>query len=110
MFGEAWKAVERQSIQVIGNEAMSSDAVDTAIMRRMKLRVIELNVCQSTLSKLRNFVETPNNIGKCNEIRISRKVKSFDIEDDHIEKCWKALKYGNLPMSEVVSISIELSF
>lgn len=110
LFGETWKAVQRQSIEVIGSEAMSSDAVDAVIMRKMKVRSIELNVCQSTLSKLRHFVETPNNIVKCNEIRISPKIKSFDIKDDYIEKCWKALKYGNLPMSEVGSISIELVF
>lgn len=117
LFKDTWKPLQRQSIEVIGSEPMSSDAVDTAIMRKMKLRSIELDVCRTTLQKLRHFVETPNNIGKYNETRISRQVKSFDIEDDHIEKCWKALKYGNpinipmnLPISEVGYLSTELVF
>lgn len=109
LFGDTCKAVQRQSIEVLRSETMSSDAVDTVIMRKMKLRSIELDVCQSTLSKLRHFVETPN-IVKCNEIRISRKMKSFNIEEDQMEKCWKALKYGNLPMNEVKYISNELVF
>lgn len=105
LFGDTWKVLQRQSIEVIGSEAMSSDAVDAEIIRKMKIRSIELNVCKGTLTKLRRLVvETPKNIGQYNGIQISPKMKSFDIQHDHIEKCWETLKYGNLSMSEVGSV------
>ncbi len=110
LFGKTWKAVQRQSIEVVGSEPMSPEAVDAVIMRKMKIRSIELSVCKSTVSKLRYFVETPNNIVRYNEKRLYPKVKSFDIQDDYVKECWKALKYGNMVISKVESDSIGLVF
>lgn len=99
LFGDKWMPPRRRSVDIIGSEAMPPDSVDTAIMSKLKIRSVELKVSWTTVDKLRLFVKTPENIGSYNEVKISSAIKSFDIDDDDIDKCWKHLRCS--PMDKV---------
>lgn len=107
LFGESYNPPERKSVMVTDKEnssLMTADEVDSFIFPKMKLRAMELNVSQSTWVKLKHFVKVPATIRKCNELKLSIKMNSFDITDDCIENCWKALKSGKF------SANFEVSF
>lgn len=109
LLGETWQPPQRKSVEVFGNSVMSPDAIDDVIFRKMQLRIMELSVCHSTVTaKLKHFVQAPSNIGKFNEIQISPAIKSFEIENDYLENCWKALKFGSFSMNEVRFILTEI--
>ncbi|KAJ6639520.1 hypothetical protein Bhyg_12266, partial [Pseudolycoriella hygida] len=93
-FGDTWHPPQRQSVEVLGNSWISPHAIDKAIFRKLNIRIIALNVCESTLGRLKHFVEAPSNIDKFNGIKIIKNLKSFDIKSDYVDVCWKALKHG----------------
>lgn len=97
LLGKAWKAPERKSIKVVGSsesEEMQPEEIDEKIFQKLSLRILEIGVSNSTLAKLKNLVSVPITIGRKNELQISVKLKSFDIHDGCMEKCWRALKSG----------------
>lgn len=101
LFGEAWQAPERKIVEVLGESVKSTEAVNEVIFKKMTLRIIQLDVSHSTLSKLKNFVKVPTDVSKFNGIQISRKMTSFEINVSVIEHCWKALKFGTFVCENV---------
>lgn len=62
--------------------------IDNVILRKLKLRVIELKV-----AKLKHFVKVPVTIGKFNVFEITTKTKAFDIKDEYLPDCCNALNF-----------------
>lgn len=104
LFGESWQAPERKIVEVLGDSVKSAEAVNEVIFRKMKLRIIELNVSHSTLLKLKQFVRVPIDVGKSNGMKISPRIKLFEIDESAIENCWKALKFGKFVSDKVLYI------
>lgn len=105
LLGDMWQPSQGKRVEVMENPMMSADEIDALVFRKMQLRIIELNVCYSTLDKIKHFVKAPISIGKFNSIRISPKIKSFEIEIDYMDCCWKALKFGIFSMNEVIILT-----
>lgn len=99
LFGESYQAPRRNAVKVIGNSEIEARNIDDLIFSKMKLRVIQLNVCASTFIKLKHFIKVPGCVGKSNECRISTKMISFDVETQYVESCWEALKVGEFSMN-----------
>ncbi|KAJ6648125.1 hypothetical protein Bhyg_03350, partial [Pseudolycoriella hygida] len=93
-FGDTWYPPQSRSVEVLGNSWISPHAIDKAIFRKLNIRIIALNVCESTLGRLKHFVEAPSNIDEFNGIKFTKNLKSFDIKSDYVDVCWKALKHG----------------
>lgn len=107
LFGRSWQAPERKWVGFSENApAIKPEKIDTAVFQKMKLRIIELCVSDSTLNKLKYFVRVPNSIGKYRELYISPKMKSFEIQEKYLDICWKALKLGLMDVNfEVIFIN-----
>lgn len=105
LFGELCGVPQRNAIPVNGNSAFEADSIDEFIFPKMKLRIIELTVSKSTLGKLKHFTLVPGVIGKSKEQRIARKMKSFDVDAEFVERCWKALKSGEFSMNSDFEVS-----
>lgn len=102
LFGESWQAPERKIVEVLGGSVMSAEDVNEVILKKMKLRIIELNISPSTLLKLRHFVRVPIDVGKFNGIQISPRIKLFEIDENVIGNYWKALKLGSFVSEKVI--------
>lgn len=86
-YGDNWQPSNRCDIKVREINAM--------IFPKMKCRMVQLNVCESTKQNLKHFVKIPTNeIGVCNGLKVSTIMKLFDIKEEFQEKCWAALKRG----------------
>ncbi len=94
LFGESYRVPKRNAETVNGNSVFESDSINEIIFSKMKIRIIELSVSESTMEKLKHFTKVPDVIGKSKEQRISRKMKSFEVDDAFVDRCWKALKSG----------------
>lgn len=107
LFGETHQAPSRNEEPVVGNTEIKADHIDELVFTKMKLRVIELSVCVSTFIKLKHFVKVPGCVGarRSNEINVSRKMVSFDVDADFVESCWDALKCGEFSMSSDNEVS-----
>lgn len=99
-FGESYRAPKRNAVEVTGSSMIEPDSIDDFIFPKMKLRMIQLNVSESTIVKLKHFVKAPGCIGKNSEFQISRKMRSFIIDAEFLESCWKALKFGESMSSD----------
>lgn len=95
----------RKCVTINRNGSMQPDDIDKVVFRKLKIRIIELNVSQSTLSNLKNFVKVPNEIGRYNAVQISPRKSLFDINDGDIQLCWDALKSGKFSLNVEVSES-----
>lgn len=97
-FGDSWKAPNESSVKVVssnGTRKLNKAEIKAIISPKMKCYVVQLNVSESTLSNLKNFIKVPiNEIELENERQISPKMKAFDIKEDYVEKCWAALRRG----------------
>ncbi|KAJ6642719.1 Chitin biosynthesis protein CHS5 [Pseudolycoriella hygida] len=94
-------APKRSDVVTVGTEELDGGSVDDIILKKLKLRIIELNVSPTTLDKVKHFVKVPNFIGMYNERQISPKVKAFDIEPEFVDECWSALKLGGFTQTEM---------
>lgn len=101
LFGETWQPPQCKSVEILGDSSVEVSAINEVVFRKMKLRIMELSVCHSTLAKLKYFVRIPDDIAKFNGFQVSHKIMSFVIGSDQAEDCWKPLKLGKFPMSEV---------
>lgn len=92
-FGTAWLPSDRQHVQVVGQpDSVSPGDIDKMVFKKMKLRLMELHVSESTANKLKHFaVDAVATMVRSNEHQMSPKIKSWDIEG---EDCWKTLKLG----------------
>lgn len=108
-YGASWKPPERKNIHVIGETQVTIDDIDAIVLRKLKLRMFQLNVSPSTLKKLRHLaIDVPANFHKSNEHEYSTKIKSFEIDGEFVEESWKALKLGKFSIN--VSQSLEVCF
>lgn len=107
LFGETHQAPPRNDVSVVGNTEIKADNIDDLVFPKMKLRVIELSVSGSTFHKLKHFVKVPACVGvrRSNEISISRKMVSFDVDANFVESCWDALRCGEFSMSSDYEVS-----
>ncbi len=109
--GKLWKASKEKCLQFSGNsKTVTAAEIDSIIFQKLKIRVIQLNVSESTLSKLKLFVHVPAIVGRKNESQISPKIKVFDIDDNWVEKCWEALKLGYFSLDVSVSVQVGQEF
>lgn len=92
-FGATWVPNERQHIQVVGQaDSMNPGDIDKLVFKKLKLRLMELQVSESTAIKLKHFaVDAVATMVKTNEHQLSPKIKSWDIDG---EDYWKTLKLG----------------
>lgn len=108
VFGGRWQPFEERKI-VIGDGALLPDIddkeLDSIIFQKFVIRVIQLNVNSSTFAKVKHFVAVPASVCKTNFVRISKKMKMFEIQDLHMENCWSALKSGKYFMNEGFGVS-----
>lgn len=105
LFGELCVVPQRNAIPVNGNSVFEADSLDEFLFLKMKLRIIELTVCEGTREKLKHFTEVSDVIGKSKEQRISRKMKSFDVHAEFVELCWKTLKSMEFSMNSDFEVS-----
>lgn len=109
-FDRSWKPPKRRSLKVKGrSKEISADEIDAFVSQKLEIRVIQLNIPEGTLRKVRHFVNCPANIGKKNELQISNKVKSFDVDDEWKEECWRALKLGSFSLDGNSEVSFFLT-
>lgn len=74
---------------------MTAAEIDRVIFPKLKCYVVELDVCETTLTNLKHFVKVPiNEIHLEYKEQISSKIKSFNIKEEYLKKCWAALKHG----------------
>lgn len=73
LFGESWQ--------------MKPDEIDAVIFRKLKIRLVELSLSDSTFSRFNHFVKVPIDIGKFNDVHITQKIKCFDIETEYLQNC-----------------------
>lgn len=99
--GDEWKAPQRRGVKVVGRESMNPEEFDSFIFGKMKLRIIELRVNQSTLQRMKEFIKAPTDIGKVNRIQLSKKMFSLDIENGFHQQCWDVLRSGVLSCGNV---------
>ncbi|XP_037039792.1 uncharacterized protein LOC119076893 isoform X2 [Bradysia coprophila] len=100
LFGEAFQSSRREKIFVAGGTYVQAEEIDQLVFSKIKLNVIRLTVHGSTRNKLKHFVEVPDSVGagRLNELKISRKMDSFDVHNNYLQSCWDALKCGKYVM------------
>lgn len=100
LFGQSFKASPRNEVLIVENEEFTADKIDRIVFPKLHLRVIELTVNISTFSKLKDFVKVPVFVcaERKNEIRVSRKLISFEVDEKYVPNCWEALKTGVFTM------------
>lgn len=93
LLGIDWVPSERSCVY-IDNQEIDVGAINSAVSRKIQMRIIELNLSDGTVSRLKEFVRVPPGIGRLNETKISKQTKSFEVEERWLEACWKALNLG----------------
>lgn len=91
---DSWENSEENGLLTNNQTRMSSDEINAIISRKLKLRVLQLDVCAGTVDRLKEFVNAPDNIDILNEEKMSKQMKSFDIDESWTDHCWGALKSG----------------
>lgn len=94
------------------SKTMTGAEVDAIIFQKMKCQLIELNVCESTLTNLKHFVTVPYDaIGVDNEVlKLPTRMKSFAVKEEYFGKCWAALKHCTWNVNEPQVKKIFISF
>ncbi len=97
-FGENCKPRQENVVKIksmCGTKTMTSDEVDKVISQKMECAIVELCISESTVTNLKQFVHVPiNEIEVYGEVKITQQMKSCNIKDEYISKCWAALKHG----------------
>lgn len=94
LIGPSWNPPEICNVQVSESVGITEDEIDNIVSKKMKIRIIEVNVSISTSKRLNYFVHAPSGIGKANVTVLSSKMRAFDIESEYLPGCWQALKLG----------------
>lgn len=94
LIGGAWQPPKTNCIEIIGSNAINEEEIEAIIFKKMGLRIMELSVSHSTLTKLKYFVKVSVAIEQVNGFQVSPKIKAYDVESKHLEGCWQALKLG----------------
>ncbi|XP_037037457.1 CAP-Gly domain-containing linker protein 1-like isoform X2 [Bradysia coprophila] len=100
-FGLKWEPPQREELEIVGSEEkMCAEEIDDFVSKKLKLRLIELSVSQSTLQKLRLFVvDIPADAGKRNQSSIPPGMMSYEIDDHRAGDFWQLIKLGLPKMS-----------
>lgn len=99
LFGEKWLPRQRDVLVRSTQESNIQEMYNT-ILKKLALRVVQLNVSPSTAEKLKHFVRVPANICDGNGLCLSKKMVSFGVHCSQIANCWKALATGNFISTE----------
>lgn len=99
LIGATWQPPTKFKVLVSGSIEITEKEIDNIVSKKMKLRIIELNVCKSfkASKRLQYFVPAPKGIGSVNATNISSKIRAFDIKSEYLVGCWEALKLGGFP-------------
>lgn len=108
LFHPSWEPPQRACVEVIGERSMTPDEIDAIIGRKIKLRVYELSVVRSTFERLKPFVKVPTDVDVYNGKQIYPKIKSYDINPEHLKRCYDALRLGKFDNS--INENIEVTF
>lgn len=90
-----------------GEKLFKVDEIHSILFPKMECFILKLEVSSSTEDKLKHFVRIPSTDADMltyNEVVISTKIKSFDINEDQLQKCWLALKCGQWKENDGVGI------
>lgn len=97
-FGESCNPPQENIVKLKSmhdTKTMTSDEVHKVISQKMECAIVELNISESTVTNLKHFVSVPiNEIEVYGEVKISQRMKSHNIKDEYLTKCWAALKRG----------------
>lgn len=106
LMGEKWRPVDGRTVAAENDKMLTTDEFDARIIKKMKLRVIQLQVSDSTRERiLKHFVTVPFNICESNTEKISKKMDQVNIKEPLMEKCWQALKSGSFPTDMEVEVT-----
>lgn len=109
LWGQSWQPHEGRAVSIGNRQLIKTDKeIDAIIFDKFKLRVIELCVSNSTLAKIKHFVAVPGSFCQENPVRISKKMRMFDILQEHLKTCWQSLKLGILSMNTGSEVSFLL--
>lgn len=106
--GGSWMPPQsRGSLQIIGQpKKMSADEIDGIVFRKLKLRMMKLQLSKSTLDKLKHFIiNVPPYIETYNELQMTKKIACLDIGEKWIQHCWNALKMGKFSLDDDIQVS-----
>lgn len=103
LHGISWQPSKKSLLIKKQSKEINADEINEKISRKLKLRVLQLDVSDSTLIRIKDFVKVPAYIGKNNETRLSKQMNAFDIDSQWMELCWKALNSGEFPLVFKVS-------
>lgn len=106
LYGPSWQAKVKSLQSNTHSKEISAEEINAMIFKKLKLRVLQLNVSDSTLGKLKYFVNVPDNIARKNESKVSKTIKAFDIDDQWVKHCWKALKLSGFSLAFEVCNSV----
>lgn len=109
LLGEQWQGFQGKRVEVIEDPMMPADEIESLISQKMQIRIMELNVSNSTLDKIKHFVKTPISIEKFNRLKITQKINSFEVKVDHIQRCWEALKCGKFSLNKISEVRLYIS-
>lgn len=106
LFGKKHEAPQRHDICIDQHTSIGVNFIDDIVFAKMKLRIIELSVNGSTFMKLKHFVKVPGCVVKRGSgVVVSRKMESFDINGEYLQRCWKALKCGEFTLNSDDEVS-----
>lgn len=100
LWGPSWRA-QVKTLQFNNDSIeMNTEEINVMMAKKIVLRVLHLNVSESTLGKLKYFVNIPKSIiATTNATKVTKTTTAFDIDDKWIEHCWKALKLGGFSLA-----------
>lgn len=104
--GVTWEPPKKYNVQMTESVEIEEQESHNIVSKKMKLRIIEVNVCKCTSKKLKYFVPAPMDIGRDNVTLISSKIRAFDIESEYMAGCWQALMLGAFPSDFEVIVEI----
>lgn len=105
LLGQSWQPSKERIVNIGNQDILDDKLIDATVFKKLKLRVIELSVSESTWTKVKHFVAVPAGVCDDNPERISKKMKMFSIKDAYIDDCWKALKLGKFITNDDLEVS-----
>lgn len=97
LIGAAWHPPKECNVRVSEPIEITEEGIDNIVSKKMKIRIIEINVCKGTSKKLNYFVRAPMTVGRVNVTILSSKMRAFDIKSEYLAECWTTLKLGGIP-------------